>query len=463
MLGDLSALVLGVIVSAIGLAAAVPSLVHRKWRNATLLSFGIFSLLYGLRLLAGTNTVGILTGLSERGLRHVAAFITYVAPVPLLIFCHQILAGKWKQLTRWVLVVQVLFGTGAITSDLLKGRPATALLPNNLLITTYTLVAVAIIVYHLARGRWRPSPEWRVVLAGLLIFAVTVLHQNLQGIGLVPHYISLEPWGFVMLIGTLGYLTGYRIFTNEKRLIALESQLETARQIQSTILPAGMPSIAGLRVCARFQPMHSVAGDFYDFLSVDEKRLGVLIADVAGHGVPAALIASMVKVASASQADCASDPARLMAGLNQVFCRQLQGQFITAAFGFFDPPNRTLLYSAAGHPPLFCWRNSTREVCEVSENGLPLGLRPDEPYANKRFVLAPGDRLLFYTDGILEAANQAQEFFGKDRVKMFLIANASLPPEQFADRLLEEISSWAGWGAGSPQGDDVTLLVVDIT
>ena len=119
-----------------------------------------------------------------------------------------------------------------------------------------------------------------------------------------------------------------------QQLITIQKELETARQIQLSILPSEIPKIEGLDIAARYIPMTSVAGDFYDFIVVDEKHIGILVADVSGHGMPAALIASMLKIALATQESHAADPAQVLLGLNQALCGKFQHHFVTAAYLF---------------------------------------------------------------------------------------------------------------------------------
>jgi phosphoserine phosphatase RsbU/P len=140
--------------------------------------------------------------------------------------------------------------------------------------------------------------------------------------------------------------------TREKlaqQLLAIQKELETARLIQQSILPQTVPQIDGLDIAARYVPMTSVAGDFYDFIAVDNKHVAILVADVSGHGMPAALIASMLKIALASQSAHADDPARVLQGLNQTLCGKFQHHYVTAAYVFVDMEKRTLSYAGAGH------------------------------------------------------------------------------------------------------------------
>jgi serine phosphatase RsbU (regulator of sigma subunit) len=201
--------------------------------------------------------------------------------------------------------------------------------------------------------------------------------------------------------------------------------------------------------------MSEVAGDFYDFLLVDDRRVGVLIADVSGHGIGAALVASMVKVAIASQAEHADDPAKVMAGMNSILSGKLQGQFVTAAYLFLDLEAGVGRYSAAGHPPLMHYVAVDGSVQDIVENGLILGIMPFASYETKALRLGPGDRFLLYTDGVLEAARDGEEF-GMERVKQIVARCASA--DQLCDRVSSDVRAWASGGAG----DDVTVVAVSV-
>src|SRR5499427_1572496 len=167
-----------------------------------------------------------------------------------------------------------------------------------------------------------------------------------------------------------------------RQLLEINRELEMARLIQLSILPRSTPKIHGLEIVARYLPMTSVAGDFYDFIVVDEKHVGILVADVSGHGLPSALIASMLQVALTAQAGYASDPARVLSGLNHALCGKFELNFVTAAYVYVDMEKKLLTYAGAGHPPLLFWRKSAGNVSEVVENGLFLGMFPEATYAS---------------------------------------------------------------------------------
>jgi sigma-B regulation protein RsbU (phosphoserine phosphatase) len=246
-----------------------------------------------------------------------------------------------------------------------------------------------------------------------------------------------------------------------QQLLAINNELEMARQIQLAILPSESPKIKGLDIAARYLPMSSVAGDFYDFIIVDEQHVGILIADVSGHGLPAALIASMLQVSLAAQFAHASEPGRVLAGLNRALCGKFARHFVTAAYVFVDMEKNSVSYAGAGHPPLLLRRGSTGSTSEVSENGLLLGHFPKEIYSSVQISVEPGDKAILYTDGILETSDLSEEMLGVDRFKRFLGDNQAVGAGQLADSLLDELSRWSGHPKGEGQQDDITLLAID--
>ena len=257
------------------------------------------------------------------------------------------------------------------------------------------------------------------------------------------------------------------IFLREARaqlasqLLALNNELEMARQIQLSILPQSIPKLPGLEIAARFLPMTSVAGDFYDFIEIDEKHIGILIADVSGHGLPSALIASMLQVALTAQAGHASEPAKVLLGLNHALCGKFTHNFVTAAYVYVDLEKNLMRYAGAGHPPVLQWRNSTGKTAKLLENGLVLGMVEEATYDALEFPLELGDRYVLYTDGVLEATNSAQEQFGADRFMRFIENHKHLVADQFSETFLTELSRWSNQTAEQGQQDDITLLVID--
>jgi sigma-B regulation protein RsbU (phosphoserine phosphatase) len=325
---------------------------------------------------------------------------------------------------------------------------------NNLVVITGLIFFVARSMYAGRAGSDNlPAADFKVVLWGLLPFFVLALWVNLSGL-LSISSPRLEPFGFAAFLASLGYVAARRTLHRDQQLAEIQNELEVARRIQRSILPEEFTGSAKFQVVARYVPMTSVAGDFYDFVLADEHQAGLLIADVSGHGVPAALIASMVKLAAASQRTVAADPARLLAGMNSALLGNTRQQFVTAAYVHLDSQSRELRYSAAGHPPMLLLRHGN--VIEVEENGLMLAAFEFACYSNATHRLEPGDRLLLYTDGIVEASNASGEMFGRDALSDTLKMTAALSPSAAADSIISSVTKWS-----AKQDDDLTVLVCD--
>ena len=247
--------------------------------------------------------------------------------------------------------------------------------------------------------------------------------------------------------------------TLAQQLLAINNELELARQTQLSILPKDTPRLPGLEIAARYMPMSAVAGDFYDFVVVDEKHVGILIADVSGHGLSAALVASMLKSAFSAQLPHASDPARVLSGLNQALFGKFETHYVTAAYVFVDMANNTVSYAGAAHPPLLWWHANTQHASECLENGLMLGPFRDSTYSAMTFALEKGDEIILVTDGILEAKDSSGDQFGMDRLRTTIESNHALSANTFADSLLAGLSTWSETTIGPGQTDDITLIV----
>jgi len=244
-----------------------------------------------------------------------------------------------------------------------------------------------------------------------------------------------------------------------KQLDILNNELEMAHRIQLSILPRELPKLKDLDIAARFLPMASVGGDFYDFIRIDDKHLGILIADVSGHGLSSALIASMLQVALTAQVAHASQPAKVLTGLNEAVSGKFSENFVTAAYVYLDLEKSLMRYAGAGHPPLVQLREKNRQASELLENGIVLGVFDDSTYEALELPLESGDRHVLYTDGLLEATNPAKEMYGDKRFGCFLEINRDLTANEFADALLLDLTSWTGQSGG--RQDDQTLVIID--
>ena len=341
----------------------------------------------------------------------------------------------------------------------LTGSTDKLMLYNNLLEVCLLLVLITVVAVPRLSRKYLVLPDRRVLATGMFVFTAEALYANLsRNLGFETPRI-LDHLGFAILLFSFGYVALQMVFAKERRLLSVEKELAIAREIQTSILPSCVPEIDHLRISTAYRPMTEVAGDFYEFIPVDHKRLGILVADVSGHGVPAALIASMIKVAVQSVVPCAHDPRAVLSGLNSVLAAQLRGQFVSVAYLWLDAENRKALYSAAGHPPLLRWRHGKLE--RIESNGLIFGVMQEcDDYPVCTLPINSGDRFLLYTDGVTEPENAHGDSFGDTRLEQVVRDNQGRPPSELSDELLSEIRHWQP--AAITQQDDITLIVIDV-
>jgi phosphoserine phosphatase RsbU/P len=441
---DAPSLLFGAMIMAVGLVSVAFSEIRRK-HDLVLIYLAVFAGLYGLRMWIQTGMFSMLQGFWSFYPR-VSSAIDFLVPIPAFLFLDAV-GFLHRRLRSASYVLGLILGLLAVAT-LVVGRRTIFYQINAVLI----IAALSTLVLISMRRR-SVDRDAVVIRRGLLIFAAFIFWENfrsLLGISLP----DIEPIGFVAFLLALGYVAARQTLERDLQLGEIQKELEVARRMQLSILPAGFPNSASFRVSARYVPMTSVAGDFYDFIVADDKHAGLLIADVSGHGVPAALIASMVKLAASSQRANAADPARLLAGMNAALCGNTQEQFVTAAYVHLDSISGTLRYSAAGHPPMLLLRRG--EVMEISENGLMLAAFDYATYTNAERPMEAGDRLLLYTDGVIEAANTQGNHFGEDALSVVLRQTAELPPGAASDQIISAVQRWS-----ASQDDDLTVLICD--
>jgi|SRR5208337_347434 len=456
---EFAVVILGTIFVFSGVAACCIAAVRRGNTGRILAWFGIFSALYGVRLFAAVPTAfSLLVGPFSSSAPQIVWIITYVIMIPALLFWAELTVGTLRRIARIMVIPASAIAIAGTASVLLHQSPVRFMPYNNVLVIGSLLtVAIANIVPSI--GKQCLLIQSRVSAAGTLILAAAVIHDNLNGTFLnLRSYPFLEPLAFALFVFSQGWVAVEKVSADERRLLSIEDELTIAREIQASILPSGIPEVRHLRISAAYCPMTAVAGDFYWFIAIDPNRAGFLVADVSGHGVPAALIASMIKVAMQSVVACADNPASVLRGVERVLSGQLRGQFVSAAYLWLDTEKRKALYSAAGHPPLLLWSQGKLE--SIQSNGLIFGVVPESEYPVCEISIAAGDRFLLYTDGLIEPENIKGESFGDRRLEEVVRENQLRPPSELSDRLLSGLRHWQT--APAAQQDDITLIVIDV-
>jgi sigma-B regulation protein RsbU (phosphoserine phosphatase) len=456
--GQIADIIAGSVFLFVGLAACGIAGIRRRSGTRVFAWLGIWSTMYGAVQLTQTEAVvAVLPLWLQISAPYANMAMTYLLVVPALLSFLELSLGKVRFLMRVATFVGLAIAVAGIAFFVFTGSDDKLMLYNNLLGICMLLILTSVLAVPALSSKYLVLCDRGVLRFGTLVFAAEALYNSLSrplGFG-TPHI--LDHLGFGILLFSFGYVALQLVLASERRLLSVENELAIAREIQTSILPSGVPELNHASISAAYCPMTEVAGDFYEFIPVDQNRVGFLVADVCGHGVPAALIASMVKVAVQMVAACANDPGAVLRGLNRVLSRQLRGQLVSAAYLWLDTENRRALYSAAGHPPLLRWRQG--ELEQIESNGILFGVMPESAeYPVCTMPIAPGDRFLLYTDGVTEPQNANGDSFGDSRLEQVLRSNQSSPPSELSDRLLSEIRHWSSMS----QQDDITLIVIDV-
>jgi sigma-B regulation protein RsbU (phosphoserine phosphatase) len=248
-------------------------------------------------------------------------------------------------------------------------------------------------------------------------------------------------------------------FETLRRKEALEREIEIARDVQHQLLPRQVPRLAGLELAAVCRPAVGVGGDFYDFLVHAEEGMGIVVADVCGKGIPAALLMAGLQASVRSVTRPGASPAAVNHQLNEVLHGATpDARYATLFLALWDGRRRELTYSNAGHyPPVLL---GARGVTRLAAGGLPIGALPGSTYAEARCAMATNDLLALFTDGIVEAPGPHGEEFGTPRLERLLAAHGGRPLDDLIRLVLDEVERWT---EGAPAHDDLTLVLARAT
>jgi serine phosphatase RsbU (regulator of sigma subunit)/predicted ester cyclase len=290
------------------------------------------------------------------------------------------------------------------------------------------------------------------------LMGVAPTGKNLTNRAIVIHRIVegkiAEEWG----MGTIGAtLRKQRLEQEIRGRERVEQELRVARTIQQTSLPKEVPDLEGWKISPFYQPAREVGGDFYDFLELVDGRLGLVVGDATGKGVPAALVMASARsmLRAVAQALGSPSPGDVLGRVNDaLFIDIPANMFVTCFYAILDPKSGRLLYANAGHDLPYLYRNGDAE--ELRARGMPLGLMPGMSYEEKETTLHSGEAALLYSDGLVEAHDPEGEMFGFPRLRALVADHGE--EGSLGNFLLEQLYSFVG--EGWEQEDDITLLTL---
>src|SRR5437660_2881724 len=374
-------------------------------------------------------------------------------PIPLSVH----LRNFWRRVTEGLEVSQLWsqFESEARASYRLYSHDVAAKTPEGL---TRRGRHVHVVKEFFWAGFEKLSPARRVLLLVALILLI-IPHAGFQYSGeggkVYTTEFDLHFWGALILLLLLILEIGDRV--------VMKRDLQIAREIQTWLLPGTPPQIPGLTIAYATRPANTVAGDYYDVFprpgkTAEENRVVLAVADVAGKSIPAAMLMATFQASLKTLSTAQVALPELAANMNRYACTNSQGglRFTTAFLAEYDPARRCLVYINAGHNnPIL--RRASGQIERLDVGGLPFGIMPDVIYQTGAVTLAPGDWLVIFTDGLVEAENARAEDYGEARLLTAIEAAKSFSPAELLKRLMTELDLFVG---NTPQHDDVTCMLL---
>ena len=367
------------------------------------------------------------------------------------------LQNFWRRVTEGLALSQLwsLFESEARASYRLYSKDVEAKTPEGLTVRGRHLHVIREFFWAVFE---KLSPSRRVLLLVALICLViphTAFQLAGQGNKLYAVEFDLHFWGGLILLLLLILEIGDRV--------VMKRDLQIAKEIQSWLLPGAPPQIPGLAIAYSTRPANTVAGDYYDVFPRPGKtnadnRVVIAVADVAGKSIPAAMLMATFQASLKTLSTAQVALPELAANMNRYACTNSQGglRFTTAFLAEYDAANRCLDYINAGHNnPIL--RRASGQIERLDVGGLPFGIQPEVSYQSGTVTLSPGDWLVIFTDGLVEAINSREEEYGEARLFFVLEAGKSLEPKDLLKRLMGELDMFVG---NTPQHDDVTCMLL---
>ncbi|MEJ1334980.1 MAG: SpoIIE family protein phosphatase, partial [Candidatus Sedimenticola sp. (ex Thyasira tokunagai)] len=311
-------------------------------------------------------------------------------------------------------------------------------------------------LFHQLQGRRIRVP--RIALFSNINFSLIRSSMNQGAVDFLNQPVSLDD-----LTSTLDRVYRHteerrRAWHNEAQLSAMHREIDIAREIQLRTLPGDFPPIDGIDVAARLIPAKGMSGDFYNLIELDQDRVGFVVADVSGKGVPAAFYMAVVSTLISTVALDVESPDTCLTQVNQLLCRhRIPGMFVSVFYATLNRQSWQIDYANGGHLPPYLIEKDGSNIRAVSGGeGVVLGVEESLTYQTDSLQLQPGESLALFTDGLTEAFNSAREQFGNDRVCTALTSGTNSDPKTTVEKTFAAVERFCG---DADQSDDITLLL----
>ncbi len=442
----------------LGILALVIFILRIRRNEGFILILSVLNLLFGFKFLYENPLIQLSVLSTFNFWIYIMPIISASIPIAFILFIRYFIGWGWRKSILWLFIYSILQGIFKVMAE--YSAPAQDIYGTTNII--FGWMAVLVLFLHLFRPGMRKDREVQIISVGLGFYLLAVFYENLTRTQWLSNNFSFDEPAYLFFNICLVYVAFKRITDTEKEYLTVKQDLETARSIQNAILPGVNPRGDMYEVSSAYLPMALIGGDYFDYQMPEDSYIGVLIADVSGHGISAALIASMMKVAFSSQRNNARSPATVLQQMNHSLTGQLNNEFITAGYLGIDLNKLVLTCSSAGHPPLLVYRRPGDEITELKVQGIPIGVYPETSFNESKMQLAKGDRLILYTDGILDVFSTANEPFGRQRLLNVIKETKNLLPDDAIDGILHSLQKWSGKSDGETYEDDITLIIFDI-
>ena len=326
------------------------------------------------------------------------------------------------------------------------------------LLAADSIIIISIFIQKLKQG----NKDAAILLAGIFVLCITVLHAVAVALGFFSRDFHLYiHWGVFILLITLSIILIRQYTLMQEKIALSKADMNIARNIQQSIIPLNPPYHKNLIIAAEYIPAEIVGGDFFDYAPISDHEIGIIIADITGHGVSAALIASMCKIAFHSSSDVFTNPQALLEKINTILLNKTAGQLLSVLYLYINTSTNTLVASSAGHPRCIIVDTPSGEYYELHTRGRIIGAFDKLNCNNVVHAIHPNIRTILYTDGIIEALNNSRVMYGENNFIKAIKQALHLEPPEACSYIKNDVLSWAS--NNQSLLDDITLIVIDIT
>ncbi|BDA79477.1 hypothetical protein LPTSP3_g24070 [Leptospira kobayashii] len=433
------------------------SYLYWRRKKRAIVGFTIFSVLSGLHFMSQIGFWGFFWYDSFAVDFYIFIITLFSIPISGLYFFDKLFGiGRWN-IIRMMWQFHLLFSIVILTLAFFDVIPFALALITFAWVTLPSLVLQVLISWgEIAAGK----PKAWILALGSVFLLIFNGHDILVAMNVLQSITKLAPWGFFLFVVLLS-LYGENLFRDsEVKFVSLQKEIVTAARIQNAILPPSPPKWENINISVYYQPSQEVGGDFYDFQALGNKKYGLLIADVVGHGLGASIVASLSKFSFFQNHNYWENPSFLLSSMNDDLVKRSQGRFTTASYFYLDRERKRFIVASAGHPSFFHLAKKDGSINEIKPKGKPLGILENLTFVEEEYNFEPGDRFLFYTDGLTEETGKGEEEFGIQNLKILFNQFSNLLPDLAVAKMVAEFKSTMKL-QGLPH-DDITLIVLEV-